>query len=115
MGNNGLQKVIDYCNLMHLPFSGPQFTWTNSRLDGGRICERIDYSLCNAQWSQKFPGALLHHLPMTSSDHHPLLLQLSPIALPQSIPDGFGSRHAGLNIETSKTSFGVNGWRMEQI
>lgn len=67
-------QMIDRCNLIKVGFTGPSFTWSNGQFGRRHIEQRLDQAWCNDLWLRKFPTALLHHLPRTHSDHHPLLL-----------------------------------------
>lgn len=60
---------------MDLGFVGPRFTWCNGRHGSHRIKERLDKGYANTAWSTLFPRTIVSHLPRTSSDHCPSLLQ----------------------------------------
>ncbi|KAH7835169.1 hypothetical protein Vadar_023516 [Vaccinium darrowii] len=76
------KDCIDYCGMVDLGFSGSRFTWTNRRLAGGIIRERLDRCLANAEWSLAFPEASVKHLARVHSDHCPILLNSdSPLSL----------------------------------
>lgn len=70
--NKELKKMIDRCELMDLGFTGPMYTWSNRRDPENHITERLDRAWSNRDWQLKFPGAMVHHLPRTHSDHHPI-------------------------------------------
>lgn len=68
---------LNSCNLMDLKYSGPRFTWTNKR-NNGLVMKCLDRALANPQRKLLFNDSYVHHLPRTSSDHHPILLHTTP-------------------------------------
>ncbi|OMO49899.1 Endonuclease/exonuclease/phosphatase [Corchorus capsularis] len=64
-------EVINSCELVDLGFTGPRYTWKRSGRGIATIWERLDRFLCNIEWKQKFPEALVRHLPRVRSDHCP--------------------------------------------
>ncbi|KAK7836759.1 putative ribonuclease h protein [Quercus suber] len=71
------KECLDSCNLIDLRFSGPKFTWSNSRQVPDLILERIDRCFANPNWRLLFPEASVTHLSRVFSDHCPVLLELS--------------------------------------
>ncbi|KAJ4850825.1 hypothetical protein Tsubulata_037031 [Turnera subulata] len=63
---------METCSLFYLGFSGPTFTWRR-----GLSCVRLDRALCNHDWLSCYPNAMVYHLPLFYSDHHPLLIDFS--------------------------------------
>ena len=61
---------------------GPKFTWAKHYVDGLSIRIRLDRCMATNSWFQKFLGTRVHHLSCMSSDHSPLLINLS--GLPKS-------------------------------
>lgn len=70
-----LQQAVDDCKWVDLGFHNPRFTWTNGRKGLANIKERLDRVWCNVDWHSLFTAANIHHLPRTSSDHHPVLVE----------------------------------------
>ncbi|CAN1255306.1 hypothetical protein LINPERPRIM_LOCUS8934, partial [Linum perenne] len=76
LGGAGINKVqaqdfrdcISECGLLDMGFSGPKFTWFRKNLK-----ERLDRSMCNADWMTLFPEAT--HLERLKSDHRPILVR----------------------------------------
>ena len=64
--------------LIDIPFQGPRFTWTNKQQGADLILERLDRAYATQSWFDEFPTAIVKHLPFTTSDHGPILLQTSP-------------------------------------
>ena len=73
---SSFRNCLDSCDLLDLGFHGPRFTWTNKR-PSGLVMERLDRVLCNPSWRRIFDEATVLHLPRTSSDHNPLLINTS--------------------------------------
>lgn len=64
--------------LLDIPFRGSRFTWTNNQQGDGLILERLDRAYATQAWLEEFPTTIVRHLPITTSDHAPVLLQTSP-------------------------------------
>lgn len=58
------------CALSDMGYSGDIFTWQR-----GRIRERLDRGVSNAQWNALFPTARLENGGMLNSDHSPLIVE----------------------------------------
>ncbi|KAL0304188.1 UNVERIFIED_CONTAM: putative ribonuclease H protein [Sesamum radiatum] len=58
--------------LIDLGFEGSPFTWTDHRL-----WQRLDRVLFSSEWMDALPQTVIRHLPRSSSDHSPLLIQTS--------------------------------------
>ena len=71
-------QFTDASSLIDLGFSGPSFTWSNGRVGGDNIQERLDRVLANPSWLQVYPHTQVRHLPQLYSDHCPLLISLKP-------------------------------------
>ena len=76
------KDVIDEYGFLDLGFMGNCFTWCKHFEDGHSIWERLDQGMANDSWFQKFPGTIIHHLQSNSSDHYPLLINLSGLDPP---------------------------------
>ena len=57
------------CKLADIGFLGDIFTWQR-----GKIRERLDRGVANAQWNMLFPDAQLKNGEMVKSDHRPLIV-----------------------------------------
>ncbi|XP_028785741.1 uncharacterized protein LOC114741653 [Neltuma alba] len=51
------QSFMSSCQLMDLDFKGMRFTWSNNRLEGANVKERLDRALCNGVWRNDCPNA----------------------------------------------------------
>jgi len=71
------QDMIDECSFMDLGYVDPRFTWAKHYVDGHSIRIRLDWCMATNSWFQKFPGTRAHHLSCMSSDHSPLMINLS--------------------------------------
>ena len=58
------RDCIEECGLHEVMHIGDPFTWSR-----GTIRERLDRSLCNEKWSEKFPYAGVVREHHTHSDH----------------------------------------------
>lgn len=75
--NGGFRRMIDDNGLIDLGFDGYAYTWNNRRGGLANIQERLDRGFANAQWKLQFPNAYISHLTAHSSDHKPLLINMS--------------------------------------
>lgn len=69
--------LLNECNLIDLVFSGPRFTWSNCKKDN-LILGLLDRFLANPNWITNFPNFVVTHLPRTTSDHCPIMINLNP-------------------------------------
>ena len=69
------KDCLDYCNMIDMGFTGPQFTWTNRRNINTLVQERIDRFFANPSWCAAHPDAKVTHLTRCVSDHCPVLLE----------------------------------------
>ena len=67
------KQMSDFCNLIHLHTIGAHYTWSNGWRTRGHIELRLDRSLCNPEWLDKWSQTSCHTLPRLVSDHKPLL------------------------------------------
>ncbi|KAJ4838162.1 hypothetical protein Tsubulata_035006 [Turnera subulata] len=65
------QGCIDQCQLEDLRFIGAQCTWRR-----GFEWVRLDRALANQEWILSFPSTKVYHLPILSSGHCPLLIEV---------------------------------------
>ena len=76
---------VNLRNLIDLGYNGPRFTWTNKR-DTGLVMKRLDRVLTNSHWKLLFEETNVLHLPRTSFNHNPILVNTNPI------PFNYGQR-----------------------
>ena len=79
------RDVIDECGFIDLGFSGQWFTWSKHFRDGHSIWERLDRGLANNSFFfffLLFLGLRINHLWCDTSDHVPILLNLSSLDPP---------------------------------
>lgn len=69
--------VKDGCGQMDLGYSGQKYTWSNNRGVIFRVWKRSDRVMVNDKWLALMPQTTNTHLPIVSSDHFPLLLEMS--------------------------------------
>ena len=65
---------MQHCNSTNLGFSGPSFTWSNSRSSNHLILECLDHAFCNPEWNLLFPNALVTNCPKILSNHSPIVV-----------------------------------------
>ncbi|OMO54729.1 Endonuclease/exonuclease/phosphatase [Corchorus olitorius] len=63
--------------MAEIPNKGLHFTWSNRRGEEDCTWERLDRAFANVAWFQRSDNAILTNLPITTSDHRPLLLQFN--------------------------------------
>ena len=76
------RDVIDKCGFIDLGFKGSKFTWSKHFTDGHSVWERLDRGLGNSEFLIRFPGSKVSYLKCMSSDHIPLLINLTGLEAP---------------------------------
>ncbi|XP_024172126.1 uncharacterized protein LOC112178168 [Rosa chinensis] len=66
------QALVDY-ELIDMGFVGPRFTWSNRFTE-----ERMDRACQNVQWRELYLFSRCITLPLSRSDHCPILIEVSP-------------------------------------
>ncbi|KAF7831916.1 ribonuclease H [Senna tora] len=70
------RDFMDSSGLIDLRAQGNWFTWHNGRLGDAAVPERLDRSLCNVSWLEKFPETKILCLTSLCSDHSPLVVKM---------------------------------------
>lgn len=71
-------NLINSNGLVDLGFSRQRFTWSRGNCCNKIISKRLDRILMNVEGWLLWPDGRVRHLARYSSDHSPLLLELSP-------------------------------------
>jgi hypothetical protein len=79
--SNAFHGWLDSCGMIDLGFSGNPYTWSNKRQGHHLIKERLDRGIANSLWVHLFPHYSVQHLPASSSDHNPIILNTVPTDL----------------------------------
>ncbi|XP_062020933.1 uncharacterized protein LOC133737384 [Rosa rugosa] len=69
------QALVD-CALIDMKFVGSRFTWANRFTK-----ERLDRACHTVEWRDKFPHSRVVTLPLSRSDHNPLLVEVNSTAV----------------------------------
>ncbi|KAL0361211.1 UNVERIFIED_CONTAM: hypothetical protein Sradi_3805600 [Sesamum radiatum] len=69
-------------DLFDLGFDGEPFTWCNQHPEPDTIYERLDRACSDSSWQTRFPAAVVRHIPVVSSDHSALLIDIEPAHRP---------------------------------
>ncbi|KAM6588709.1 uncharacterized protein LOC115718119 [Cannabis sativa] len=72
-----------------LQFIGNKFTWQNKRFNGGLIRERLDRAVCSPEWLLDYEFAGIRNMPISISDHAPIVLDTHLFAPRGYIPFRF--------------------------
>ncbi|OMO73971.1 Endonuclease/exonuclease/phosphatase [Corchorus olitorius] len=75
-GAENLKQCLDVCCLSELSYKGQQFTWSSKRDQDRVTWERLDTAYANPCWFQSFDEATLTNLPVTVSNHGPMVLNI---------------------------------------
>nr|XP_048326689.1 uncharacterized protein LOC125421532 [Ziziphus jujuba var. spinosa] len=75
---SGLHSLIQDCCLIDLGAVGPKFIWCNGRICNACIKEMLDKVFCSIAWKETFPNVIVHNLPRSRSNHHPILIKVEP-------------------------------------
>lgn len=66
-----LKKFLNKNGVVDLGFVGRKFTWERKHNATVILKERLDRAVANQSWIHQFPEAIVHHLPLETSDHVP--------------------------------------------
>jgi hypothetical protein len=74
---DGFRGAVDICGLQDLGYVGRAWTFEERMVRGSfcRVC--LDRALATPDWSALYPTATLKHLTAATSDHGPILLELT--------------------------------------
>ncbi|KEH33512.1 endonuclease/exonuclease/phosphatase family protein [Medicago truncatula] len=86
---NGFRQAVLDSGLVDVPVEGYPFTWFKSLGTPRAMEERLDRALANSDWFNLFPTAILENLAAPSSDHYPVLLNITPVQRPHLHKWGF--------------------------
>ncbi|KAK9032518.1 hypothetical protein V6N11_056778 [Hibiscus sabdariffa] len=70
-------NFIETTSMIEMPIKGGSFTWSNQRIEGNAISEKLDRILFTGEWSFMYPKAIGVMEAATKSDHNPILLLLN--------------------------------------
>ncbi|KAL0310472.1 UNVERIFIED_CONTAM: putative mitochondrial protein [Sesamum calycinum] len=70
------REALTSTDLHDLGHEGSPFTWCNQYPEPDTIYERLDSACADPSWRARFPNAVVRHIPVTSSDHDALLIDL---------------------------------------
>ncbi|XP_015964208.1 uncharacterized protein LOC107488025 [Arachis duranensis] len=71
-------NFLNDCELVDICMIGRLFTWSNRRIGGDLIKERLDRVLAGNGWLQKYQNVVVLRLSESGSDHAPLFLDTNP-------------------------------------
>ncbi|OMO50603.1 Endonuclease/exonuclease/phosphatase [Corchorus olitorius] len=63
-GSEDLLECLNSCNLMDIPGSGQNFTWTNNRDEVDSVWEKLDRVFASISWLTKYDHVRVHNLPV---------------------------------------------------
>ncbi|KAK4709691.1 hypothetical protein R3W88_004204 [Solanum pinnatisectum] len=69
--------MIEQCGLIDLDYHGTFFTCSNGRGPDNVVWKRLDRAMINDNWLSRMPLTTVTHLPFVSSNHCPLLLEMT--------------------------------------
>lgn len=85
--SRGLMSFMTSMNFVDIGFVGSKYTWCNKRPGLANIQERLGRGISNIPWRVAYENAIIHHYPLTNSDHVPLVLPL--YGMECSVPKAF--------------------------
>jgi len=80
---NGFQQAVLDSDLSDVLVEGYPFTWFKSLGRPRAVEERLDRALSYNLWFNIFPEASIESLLAPAFDHYPILINCSPMPLPQ--------------------------------
>ncbi|KAM6546692.1 hypothetical protein CsatB_027428 [Cannabis sativa] len=84
-----LRNFMNNTGGIDVQFIGSKFTWQNKRFKGDLIRERLDRAICSPDWLLNYSAAGTQNMPVTLSDHGPIILDTHLFASRGYIPFRF--------------------------
>uniref|UniRef100_A0A803PAA5 Reverse transcriptase n=1 Tax=Cannabis sativa TaxID=3483 RepID=A0A803PAA5_CANSA len=100
-----LRNFTNNTGCVDLRFIGSKFTWQNQRYNSGLIRERLDRALCSVNWLTEYASSGVLNLPISISDHAPIILDTHLFAARGYVPFRFfeaWSWESSCRVEVSK-------------
>ena len=79
-------SVIHHCGFTDLGYTGSPYTWSRNHPIEGRTYIRLDRALATMAWKSLFQGTTVQHIPMSTSDHSMLAVNLPSKRPPHQRP-----------------------------
>jgi len=98
---NLFNEAISDLDLVDIPFSGRNYTWSNMQNDA--LLVKLDWIFTSTSWTLSFPATFVQPLSKTVSDHIPYVLHIGS-SIPKSKNfrfENFWVEHPGF-IDTVK-------------
>lgn len=73
---DAFRLALDSNGLSDLGWRNKKFTWSNRHHDDNFIRERLDHTIANRQWINKFGCSGVEVLTVARSDHQPIVLAI---------------------------------------
>lgn len=77
----GFRDAINDCQLHDVPLSWYPYTWFRGQDPATSVEQRLDRAMGTPTWHSRFSRATLTNLVAPTSDHNPILLDTSPVAI----------------------------------
>ncbi|KAM6558351.1 hypothetical protein CsatA_027590 [Cannabis sativa] len=84
-----LSNFMEASGGVDLQFIGNKYTWQNNRFSGGLIRERLDRAIVSSDWLMEYASAGVRNMPISISDHAPIILDTHLFASRGFIPFRF--------------------------
>lgn len=68
--------MINDCGIVDCGYEGSKYTWSNNQEGGGFVWARLDRVFTNPAWADVFSSTMVKHLPRSTADHSPMLIQI---------------------------------------
>jgi hypothetical protein len=78
---NMFHELIADLNLVEIPFSGRNYTWSNMQADP--LLAKLDWVFTSYSWTFSFAATFVQPLPRTTSGHIPFVLHIGS-SIPKS-------------------------------
>ncbi|KAL8548304.1 hypothetical protein ACS0TY_007579 [Phlomoides rotata] len=77
----GFCEAVDAYGVWDVDLIGHPYTWSHGQGSPNFVEECLDRAMGNSQWHDLFPNLKLYSLVAPTSDHSPILLDMSPIVV----------------------------------
>lgn len=73
-----LERCVQIYGLQDMASTGNKIIWNNKQFGESMVLCKLDRTMVNQVWLDKFPTAMTHFLPEGQFDHNPIVIKVYP-------------------------------------